>query len=248
MSRVSTQHRAPSARGFRPVARTLLLSALPLLCPSVASAQYAMEFAQTYNAPMSNFISGTFLNQDTLIHAISPETPQTRARQAAPTLPLGPPQTQRSAAELAEALPPQHRARMEKAYAELMPFYHQIEGKLGWPPDDLAGAIAALLAGNYMAMTGSEVSDAAVIAAARQFRESESIQTMLRALGPHDRRRLYEQCAMLGTFMTLANRTTARQQPDVVTGLRRSAHANLRAVLGAASEQLRFDSTGVHLR
>ena len=37
--------------------------------PLMASAQYIMEFAQTYAAPTSNFISNTFLNQEALINA-----------------------------------------------------------------------------------------------------------------------------------------------------------------------------------
>lgn len=232
----------------RRICGVVALLAASVLCPRAAYAQYVMEFAQTYNAPMSNFISGTFLNQQTLIEAIAPGKPQAQTRKAAPPFPLAPPQVQRSAAELAEAMSPQHRARMEKTYAQMMPPYHQIEAKLGWPRDDLAGAITALLAGNYMAMTGTELSDTAVIAAARQLRESAAIQNLLRTLAPAERRRLYEQCAMLGTFMTLANKTAAQQQPQAITGLRQSARANLQAVLGPAAEQLRFDATGVHMR
>lgn len=206
-----------------------------------------MEFAQTYNAPMSNFITGTFVNQQTLINAISPAKSQGQKRKSPPSFPLAPSQIARNAAELATAIPAQQRAKMEKAYADMIPIYHQIEGKLGWPTDDLAGAITALLAGNYMAMTGTEPSDAAVIAAARQLRGSSSIQDMLEKLSPADRRKLYEQCAMLGTFMTLANRTIPQQSANVVANFRQSARLNLRAVLGPSGDRLRFSESGLML-
>lgn len=219
--------------------------AIFLFSPSV-SAQYAMEFGQTYNAPMSNFISNTFLNQQTLISAITPNKAQ--VRKSAPSFPLASPQVERSAAELAEALPAQHRARMGKVYADTMPGYHLIEHKLGWPNDDLAGAITALIAGNYMAMTGSEVSDAAVKTARAQLRNSASVQDMLNRLSPTDRRKLYEQCAMLGTFMTLANRTASQQPTKIIANFRESARLNLRAVLGASGDRLVINENGMQFR
>lgn len=242
------------ARG-RPWRAGLLALAMACGVPA-AQAQYTMEFAQTYNAPASNFISNTFLNQQALINATRP---QAGARaQASPKGPAGPqqqqqpalasPQVARSAAELAQAAPAPQRARLEKVYGDLMPGYHQLERKLGWPADDLAGAMAALLAGNYMAMTGTVLSDASVSAAGHQLRASASVQALVARLSPVERRRLYEQCAMLGTFMALANTTRQQQSAEVVSGLRASARANLHAVLGDAAEGLRFTDRGIQLR
>lgn len=231
------------------------LLALAIACAvTAASAQYTMEFAQTYNAPASNFISNTFLNQQALITATQPQAgarPEAaragiagQARQ--PT--LASPQVARSAAELAQAAPAPQRARLEKVYGELMLGYHQLERKLGWPVDDLAGAMAALLAGNYMAMTGTVLSDASVSAAGHQLRASASVQALMARLSPVERRRLYEQCAMLGTFMALANSTRQQQSAEAAAGLRASARANLHAVLGDAAEGLRFTDRGIQLR
>lgn len=212
--------------------------------PLMASAQYIMEFGQTYAAPTSNFISNTFLNQEALINATRPDAPRAAARAAA----LGAPQVERSATELAQAAPAAQRARLEKIYVQLMPGYQQLERKLGWPAEDLAGAMAALLAGNYMAMTGTELSDEAVSAAGNQLRASASVQRMLGQLSAADRRRLYEQCAMLGTFMALANKTSQQQPANVVANLRQSARENLRVVLGDAADNLRFSPQGIQLQ
>ncbi len=225
-------------------ALTAALGAAACLATSAAHAQYVMEFAQTYNAPASNFISNTFLNQQALIEATRP----TASQNARPQPPLGAPQVQRNAAELAQAAPAAQRAKLEKVYVQLMPGYHQLERKLGWPTDDVAGAMAALLAGNYMAMTGQELSDESVSAAGHQLRASASVQSLLGQLSPADRRRLYEQCAMLGTFMALANKTTQQQPAQVVANLRQSARENLRVVIGDAVDSLRFTDTGIQLR
>jgi hypothetical protein len=234
---------------FRAPARRLgshacMLALFGGLAMPAARAQYVMEFAQTYNAPASNFISNTFLNQQTLIEATRPGAAQAR-RQA---LPLAPPQAQRSATELAQAAPAAQRAKLEKIYAQLMPGYRQLEQKLGWPAEDVAGAMAALVAGNYMAMTGTELSDESVTAAGNQLRASASVQNVVTKLSPADRRRLYEQCAMLGTFMALANKASQQQPANVVANLRQSARANLRVVLGDAADTLRFTASGMQLR
>lgn len=218
---------------------------LAVLVSPLASAQYVMEFAQTYNAPASNFISSTFLNQQVLINATKPGAPQAAARQQ---FTLASPQVERNAAELAQAAPAAQRAKLEKVYVQLMPGYHQLEQKLGWPADDVAGAMAALLAGNYMAMTGTELSDASVTAAGNQLRSSAGVQNLLTQLSAADRRRLYEQCAMLGTFMALANKTSQQQPANVVANLRQSARENLRVVLGDAADTLRFTASGMQLR
>ena len=214
------------------------------LAPPLASAQYVMEFAQTYNAPASNFISNTFLNQQVLINATLPNAPQSTKPQPV----LAAPEVERSATELAAAAPAAHRAQLQKVYAQLMPGYHQLERKLGWPADDVAGAMAAVLAGNYMAMTGSELSDDTVTAARNQLRASAAVQGLLNQLSAADRRRLYEQCAMLGTFMALANKTSQQQPANVLANLRQSARENLRVLLGEASDNLRFTAQGMQLR
>jgi hypothetical protein len=130
---------------------SLLLAACLVAAP--AEAQYVMEFAQTYNAPTSNFVSNTFLNQQALINAATTRLDASQANRPQP--PLAAPQAERNAAELAQAAPAAQRAKLEKIYVQPMPGYQQLELKLGWPADDVAGAMAALLAGNYMAMLGT---------------------------------------------------------------------------------------------
>ena len=227
------------------LARLVLPLMVSVLFVPVARADYPMiEFAQTYPAPTSNFISNTFLNQQAMINATRPDA----ARSDKPMPPMAAPQVERSAAELTQSAPAAQRAKLEKVYGQLMPGYHELERKLGWPQDDVAGAMAAVLAGNYMAMTGTELSDASVTAAGNQLRASAAVQNLLTQLSLADRRRLYEQCAMLGTFMALANQAARQQPANVAANLRQSAHENLRVLLGDAADTLRFTDRGLQLR
>lgn len=230
----------------KPLARlTARWIASAALVSTAARADYPIiEFAQTYAAPTSNFISNTFLNQEAMIHATKTGAP----RSTRPPAPLGAPQVARSAAELAQAAPAAQRTQLQKTYTQLMPVYQQIERQLGWPQDDLAGAMAAVVAGNYMVMTGTELSDASVAAAGNQLRASTAVQERMSQLSPADRRRLYEHCAMLGTFMAVAIKTLPQQPANVVANLRQSARENLNVILGSSADTVRFTPQGLQLR
>ena len=222
-----------------------LIAAAAGLASTAARADYLIiQFAQTYAAPTSNFISNSFLNQEAMINATKTDAPQSTK----PVAPLGAPQVARSATELAQAAPAAQRAQLEKVYAQLMPLYQQIERQLGWPQDDLPGAMAAVVAGNYMVMTSTELSDALVAAAGNQLRASAAVQERVGLLSAADRRRLYEQCAMLGTFMAVAIKTLPQQPANVAANLRQSARENLHVILGSSADTVRFTPQGLWLR
>lgn len=223
--------------------RTLALLTAALMLSLPTRAQYIMEFAYTYTAPTSTFISNTFLNQQAMIEATKP---QAATRQPV-AVPLAPPRVARSAAELSAAVPATQRAALEKLYVQLMPAYQQIEQRFGWPQDDVAGAMVALLAGNYQVLHGEVLNETWVATAGKQLRNSAAVQDLIARISPEDRRRLYEHCALLGMFMATAFETRAQQSPQVLENLRQSARANLRVALGDAADTLRFTPQGLQL-
>jgi hypothetical protein len=77
----------------------------------------------------------------------------------------------------------------------------QLEAKLGIPADDVAGAVAAFIAGNYMAYRASKCPDQPYRRLVDADAPRSRIQSRLRGGQPADKRRLYEQMAMGGTFM-----------------------------------------------
>jgi hypothetical protein len=235
-----------TTKAIREITTTLLAAACLLPTQAWSQVGFDASYSANYAAlqmPMSNFINSSFLNQQAMINATRPDA----RRKSPPSLILAPPQTERNAAELAMAAPAAQREKLQGIYVRLMPSYQQIEHKLGWPKDDVAGAVAALIAGNYMVMTDTTLSDPIVAAAGDQLRNSASMQDTLAKLSALDRRRLYEQSAMLGTFMALAHMSRQQQSQEVLGNLRNSARQTLELLLGDRVDKLRFTPSGIQL-
>lgn len=235
-----------ATKAVRGITATWLAAACLLPVQAWSQVGFDASYSANYAAlqmPMSNFINNSFLNQQAMINATRPDARRTTP----PSLPLAPPQADRNAAELAMAAPAAQREKLQGIYARLMPSYQQIEHKLGWPKDDVAGAVAALIAGNYMVMTDTTLSDPLVAAAGDQLRNSASMQETLGKLTAHDRRRLYEQSAMLGTFMALAHMSRRQQSQEVQVNLRNSARQTLELLLGDRVDKLQFTPSGIRL-
>lgn len=222
-----------------PVNRYLLLATMSsaLISPP-AVAQYIMEFAQTYNAPMSNFISGTVVNNLGMINAASSANAM-RAPSA--------PQVSRSARELAQHFPQGQRPRLEQLFMQSFDIYRKIESKFGWQPDDMAGAFAAFVVGNYMAYADVNVEDEHYVAVAAQFRRNPAMTASFGKLTPQELRAMYEQSAMVGAFMALTqlSRKQHPQPPDVQARVREAARANLQQVLGIEPGRLQIGPQGL---
>lgn len=152
----------------------------------------------------------------------------------------------RTARELAMIFPADKRHLMEQGYNESMQVYQQIESKMGWPRNDVSGAIAAFIVGNYIMLTGEEISDEQFAAVANQLRRASAD---LARQDPTLLRSMYEQCAMVGTFMFAAHKSLQKQpQPMQHKHLRDAARENLRLALGTDPERLQMGLGGFGLR
>ncbi len=240
----------------RLAAHASALAMAVLLCnANTASAQgYVMEFGQTYNAPMSNFISNSALNNLSMINATVPDAKSKKTPQAAQHLDApranAAAQLQRNATELAQRFPSAQRDPMAQAYLQSFDVYRKLEAKFGWSPNDVAGALAAFVVGNYMVLNGSDVPDAEFAAVADQLRRDPKINTTFSGQPSQTLRTMYEQSAMVGTFMALAqmSQKTTPQPPAQQANLRDSARANLKQVLGTDPERLQISAQGMRLR
>lgn len=171
-----------------------------------------------------------------------------RAPPASPTLAPGQPQTSANARQLAQAVPPAERAQMARVYEQSFDTWRQLEKKLGLPANDVAGAVAAFIAGNYMAYRDEEVPDASYHRLVDQIRASLASSPGFAQASPAQRRTLYEQMAMVGTFMAVA-RVSFRQQPnaDAQRHFRNAAAANLETALKVPADQVRISERGLVL-
>lgn len=156
---------------------------------------------------------------------------------------------QANARALADRFPAGERARIEQAFVQSMDVYGQLTRKLDIPQGDMAASLAAFIVGNYMAMNEADVPDDVFRAVARQLREQDGLRAMGRRAGSDQLRTLYEQSAMIGTFMALTwkSQQGAPQPPGVWANVRDAARANLQTVLRTDPSRLRLDGTGMHL-
>jgi hypothetical protein len=126
--------------------------------------------------------------------------------------------------------------------------YEKVEPKYGWPRNDLAGALATFVVGNYAAMTGEKAAEH-VAAVATQLRSSAPLRAALSRQDPQALRNFFEQQAMVGTFMILAQKTHEGQPlaPEQLAQLRQQARENLRLVLMRDPAQMSIGPQGVRL-
>ncbi|WP_229257314.1 DUF6683 family protein [Duganella callida] len=230
---------------------TLALIASAALALPVRAQWLGADYA-TYGAPLSSFMQSSVVNNSLMIQAADPSAqkrPDRAGSGAASTLRAdAPADVQRNAADLARNFPPQHRATMTKTFADSMGIWYQLEAKLGVPRNDVGGALAAFVVGNYMVLTSKEVSDEEFGVVVDQLRRQPSLRTTLGAQSPAALRNLYEQSAMSGTFMALAYKSqqVKPQPPEQQANLRNAARENLRTI-GLDPDRLRIGARGISM-
>lgn len=216
-----------------------------------AQAQWLGQDYATYGAPLNSFMHISVVNTSFMTEAANAQAKQDRRGRRGADTPVslradGPPAVQRNAAGLAQHFPPEHRATMTKAFADSMGVWTQLEAKLGLPRNDVGGALAAFLVGNYMVMTGKEVSDEEFGVVVEQLRRQPSMRSILGTQSPAVLRDLYEQSAMTGTFMALAYKSqqTTPQPAAQQANLRHAARENLRTI-GVDPDRVKIDARGI---
>lgn len=159
------------------------------------------------------------------------------------------PQVQHNARELAQRFPAEHRLRMQQIYVQSFEAYRDLENRLGWKRDDLPSALATFVIGNYMVYANVEVPDEQFAVVAAQLRQTPALLSTLSSQSPQQQRSAFEQSAMVGVFMAMAQ-MSQKQQPQPAeqrAHLRDSAQANLRQVLGVDPARLKLGKAGLQI-
>jgi hypothetical protein len=167
----------------------------------------------------------------------------------APVLASGPAQVRQSATELAQRFPAAHRAAMTKAFEESFVFWQKLETQLGLTPDDVGAATAAFIAGNYAAFMQQQVPDEDFKTLVTQMQGLLARNAAFTQSSPTAKRAMYEQLAMVGTFMAVY-REQLKQKPNAneEINFRNAAKANLEAGLGIAVERIQIGRQGLVAR
>jgi hypothetical protein len=173
------------------------------------------------------------------------------ARKAVPAgatvITLGAP---RMAAKLAEHYPPGQRSEVRRTYSTLLDKYrNEMEPKLGIPRNDLAGAVAAFLAGNYMAYNNTDFPDRHFAPLMTQMRQTIGSNPDFAKSSNADKQDMYEQMAILGMFMA-GTQLALRQKPDaqVAANLKQAAKGYLEQFLKIDAERVQITAQGLVLK
>ncbi|MGL5838707.1 MAG: DUF6683 family protein [Sphingorhabdus sp.] len=150
--------------------------------------------------------------------------------------------------KMATLSPEPQRAEITRVFNALLAKYPEFEKASGIPPNDMGGALATFIGGNWMIYNNKELPDAHFAALVKQMREAVSKDEALRAESVQIRREAYEQLAILGLYMALSKRALDRQ-PDtqVAATLRANAGRYLQDLLKVDPATIQIGVDGVSI-
>ena len=152
------------------------------------------------------------------------------------------------AAKLTQGYPAARRPEALRVFNELLESYRSIEGQFGIPRNDVAGAVAAFLAGSYMAFRNVDFPDEHFPPLVEQMRRIIASRPDFAAASATEKREMYEQMAILGMFMA-TTQMGLKTQPDpaLQAKLRQSAREYLETFLRVDAERVQITATGLSL-
>lgn len=116
-------------------------------------------------------------------------------------------------------------------------------------PNDVAAGVAAFIAGNYTAFMQQPVADEDFKSLVLQMQSLLARNPAFVQSPPAAKRAMFEQLAMVGTFMVVYREHLNRQpSPGEEVNFRNAAKANLEAGLGLAVERLQIGPQGLVVR
>lgn len=228
---------------------------------SAAASTFGQDFSYTLSPPAwSSVINNTGLYRlqlDRLTQdrrpeapsrkaAVAPSTPTTPARNAAV---YSPPQRASAIMDLAAAYPEAARAQAEAVFRDLLRQYGNLEQRFGIPPRDLGGAIAALLAGSYMAYRGVDFPDEHFKPLVAQMQTMVASNPEFDSVSEADRQYTYDQLAALGMFMATTQMALQQRPNEALSAkMRSAAKGYLEQLLKADAQRVQITATGLSLK
>ncbi|MEQ1558403.1 MAG: DUF6683 family protein [Methyloglobulus sp.] len=151
---------------------------------------------------------------------------------------------------LAAPYPVEQRPKFEQAFAQSLLTYQQLESKLGIPKNDVAGAVSAFLAGNYMAYRDISLPDPHFMQLVKQMRAVLVANSEFIRSSPAQKLEMYEQMAIIGTLMAVSQVEIKRgnHDPNVTRNFQQSAKTNLEQFLKTSADRIHIDEGGLTLR
>ncbi len=148
--------------------------------------------------------------------------------------------------QLALVYPPASRAQAEALFVDLLGKYGAFERTLGIPARDVAGAVAASIAGNWAAMTNTPVPDAHFKLLVGQIRSALGTSPGFLALSNAQRQEIYQTTVINGMFMALTQMgLKSRNDPSAVARMRSAGRSNLEQWFSGDAGKVRIGANGL---
>ncbi len=247
---------------MKPLARCLILPLLALGSAPPAHAQFDPQWAFS-GAPEATALHSSYVLQQLAYNSamrssgVTPSrTPRPRNLQPpsrpAPLHKLPVPQTfvpragTIAPARLAQSYPPAARVKAEQVFAQSLITWHRIEAQAGLSRNDLGGALAAFIAGNYTAYRNEPFPDALFKPLVEQMQQALESSGTLGSTSSLEKQELYETLAIIGTFMSTTNVALQRNpDPAAQANTRAAARGYLDQALKLDPDRLRFTDHGM---
>lgn len=233
------------------IKHVLIAAALMAAIPAPAAAQVEMGSIPMWNTiGMLNQMSldrtlGTydFDDEDEDSGAESAPTRRRARAEVSTLIRLG---TPRMPARMAQNYSSAYRDKARRVFGNMLTGYGQVARQLGVPENDVAGAVAAFIAGSWMAYHDRDVADADFPVLVAQMREVLQKTPDFVDASLAEKQDLYEQLAILGTTMALT-RAQLKQEPDPVLAahMQEAAGSYLTGFLKTDLDRMVIDGKGL---
>lgn len=148
--------------------------------------------------------------------------------------------------KLAAGYPEHIRKEAHHTFSELLIGYAKIEQQFKIPSSDVAGAVAAFIAGSYMAYRDVDFPDERFPPLVSQIRSIIQSQPEFAKATAIQKQEMYEQMAILGMFMaTTRMALQERPNPQLTANLRQAAKSNLEQFLKTDADKVKITAQGL---
>jgi hypothetical protein len=243
--------------------QTLAAVAIAAAMAVSARAQMLHPGYGTVGAPMSNFISTSYLsnkvvNDTTFKRRVTALSSADKKATGVASLSSAPVRSVTFTAagrdtlvpsQLAKQYPAASRSQAEHLFKEMLTVYGKLEDQYGIPKRDLGGAIAAFLFGSYTAYRNTATPDAHFKVLVEQMRGIIAENPGITGASDEQKQELYEQMAILGTLMATTY-LALQKQPNAQTAanMRKAGKEYLEQFLRTDAERVQITAAGLSVR
>ncbi|CAN7158295.1 hypothetical protein LJR225_000225 [Phenylobacterium sp. LjRoot225] len=179
----------------------------------------------------------------------TPAAPSRPQRPAGASLTFGSAGASQVTRLMAEAAPADRRKEYQQGLERLLDAHRQAAARLGLPRNDVSGALAHFLIGNYQALSGVQLTEPQIRTVVKQVVGALIEDPTFARASDQERQDLFERLAIVGVLMdTLSLPEARRRDPALAAKAREQAQAYLREALGPSGDQLVLTDVGFAMK